>query len=503
MIAHIERRRQTLPLLPTIDHRLCGMMWRMSATPANVLFLKSALRPEGALIRTGAVPGWVAEQNARAKVQLRRCPIRSIPGWRFDASSGRLRHGSGGFFSIDGIRIRTNWEGPQVWDQPIINQPEVGFLGILTQEIDGVLHFLLQAKIEPGNLHLVQLAPTLQATRSNYNRVHHGREPLFLDLFRKAGAEQILLDQLQSEQGARFLRKRNRNIIIKVDQPLCAPAGFLWLTLAQIKTLMRQDNLINMDTRTVISGIPFGNQPADVVELLGFLADAPPLQPLHRSVLRSVLSAEGTRHSIDEIITFLTQLKSLYDLEVEHIPLAELDGWLIDELSIRRHDERFFEVIGVEVEISGREVTRWGQPMVKPAQEGLCAFVVKEINGLLHLAVQAKLECGNHDIVEFAPTVQCLTGNYRQTKSGSLPFLEEVLATPPERIVFDSLQSEEGGRFYQEQNRNLIVIAGDELSDELPPRYIWMTLNQLQTFIRFNNYLNVQARSLIAALAFL
>ena len=29
--------------------------------------------------------------------------------------------------------------------------------------------------------------------------------------------EQIILDQLQSEQGGRFLRKRNRNIIIKIE----------------------------------------------------------------------------------------------------------------------------------------------------------------------------------------------------------------------------------------------------------------------------------------------
>ena len=51
------------------------------------------------------------------------------------------------------------------WDQPIIDQPEIGFLGILCKEIKGSLHFLLQAKIEPGNKNFVQLSPTLQATR--------------------------------------------------------------------------------------------------------------------------------------------------------------------------------------------------------------------------------------------------------------------------------------------------------------------------------------------------
>lgn len=74
------------------------------------------------------------------------------------------------FFSIDGIRIATNYLDVSTWDQPIINQPEIGFLGFITKKIGGVVHFLAQAKIEPGNLNIVQLSPTLQATRSNLCR---------------------------------------------------------------------------------------------------------------------------------------------------------------------------------------------------------------------------------------------------------------------------------------------------------------------------------------------
>jgi oxidase EvaA len=76
------------------------------------------------------------------------------------------------------------------------------------------------------------------------------------------------------------------------------------------------------------------------------------------------------------------------------------------------------------------------------------------------------------------------------------------LSANKDQIIFDTLQSEEGGRFYKEQNRNMLVLAGDEISEELPENYIWMTLNQLYTFLKFNNYLNIQARSLIAAISF-
>ena len=199
----------------------------------------------------------------------------------------------------------------------------------------------------------------------------------------------------------------------------------------------------------------------------------------------------------------MTQLKSSYDLEINKVPLEAIEQWIFGKDTLSHETGKYFRVIAVDVEIGNREVVHWTQPMVEPAQEGLCAFVCKEINGILHFAVQAKLECGNHDIIEFAPTVQCLTGNYRDTKEGALPFRDYVLNAPAGQVYFDALQSEEGGRFFREQNRNMIIIAGEEVSVELPPNFIWMTLNQLYTFLKFNNYLNIQARSLIAAISFI
>ena len=40
-----------------------------------------------------------------------------------------------------------------------------------------------------------------------------GKYPIkYLEYFQNVKPHQVLLDQLQSEQGARFLKKRNRNI---------------------------------------------------------------------------------------------------------------------------------------------------------------------------------------------------------------------------------------------------------------------------------------------------
>lgn len=469
----------------------------------SLLFLKSAFTEEGSFRSVSETIEWLTEQNSAVHVDIRKTTFDQMSGWTFDDVTDNIRHESGKFFSIDGIHVRTNWGSVPEWEQPIINQPEIGYLGIITHEFNGVLHFLMQAKIEPGNVNYVQLSPTLQATKSNYTQVHKGKKPLYLEFFRDVKPEQILLDQLQSEQGARFLKKRNRNIIIKLEEEIPAYDNFIWLTLGQIKKLISHNNLVNMDSRTVISGIPFGSYEPAVVDFFNSIGNTGKSSDISHAFLKSALSVSGSIHSTDEIMAFLTRWKCDLELEIRKIPLTRISGWEIHDHEIRHKEDKYFKVIPVEVEIGNREVVRWNQPMVEPAQEGLVAFICREINGILHFAVQAKLECGNFDVIEFAPTVQCLTGNYIHSLEGKLPFLDYILNCPKDEVIFDSFQSEEGGRFYREQNRNMIVICNESFPIDLPPNYIWMTLNQLYDFLKYNNFLNIQARSLISAISFI
>jgi oxidase EvaA len=461
-------------------------------------FLKSAFSYDNSFITYDDVISWVTKQNQQIKVEVNTIPFKKLIHWNFE--NNRLSHKTGNFFSIDGINVKTNWGNINSWDQPIINQPEIGYLGFIAKSFNGILHFLVQAKVEPGNVNHVQLSPTLQATKSNYLRVHKGKSPNYLKYFINASPDQILLDQLQSEQGARFLKKRNRNIIIKVDQDIAVLENYVWLTLAQIIKLMSVDNLVNMDTRTVISGIPFGSYSDPNIIMRSFLSDKVSEDLFSNKVLNSTLNSNDGVNSISSIINFITSQKSKFDLFVEKKPLNDLKSWNITESSIEHEKNKYFKIIAVDVNINNREVINWTQPMIKPAQEGLCAFICKEINGVLHFIVQSKLECGNFDIIELAPTVQCLTGNYRNSNQKKLPFLEYILSVEKNKIIFDTLQSEEGGRFFKEQNRNMVVFAGNEISDDLPENFIWMTLHQIKSFIKYNNYLNIQSRSLISAL---
>ena len=442
---------------------------------------------------TEEIRQWINNRNREVRVKVDRIPFAEMKMWHSE-KDGSIHHDSGRFFSIVGIDVKTDYGKNQHWRQPIILQPEVGYLGILTKEIDGILFFLMQAKIEPGNVNCVQISPTLQATKSNYSKVHLGKSPHYLEYFVNAKPENIILDQLQSEQGARFMRKRNRNIIIKVEDDVPVLDDFRWMTLGQIKELMYYDNMVNMDTRTVLSGLAISD----------YITPLDGLKGMSDFGKNMVLSAT-TNHchiSTRNHLSWLTNLKARYDLHVSVCPILDMPGWKKTESEIVREDKKYFKIIGVNVTISNREVSSWCQPLVQPMQQGLCAFIIRKINGVYHFLIQAKLECGNFDVVELAPTVQCLTGNVYADNVNKPYFAEYILNVPKEQIIFDTLQSEEGGRFYKEQNRNMIVEVGEDFPLETPERFTWMTLRQIYEFLRFNNYLNIQARSLISALSY-
>jgi oxidase EvaA len=474
----------------------------MNSSYNEIEFAKSAMAIDSVITPNSSISAWLVSMNENANTRVNKIPLDKMRSWSIDSNTGSVVHDSGKFFSIEGIHVETNWTSLTHWDQPIINQPEIGYLGVLAQKKNGVLHFLMQGKIEPGNVNLVQISPTLQATKSNYTQVHKGRRPLFLEYFNGEKQVRVLIDQLQSEQGARFLRKRNRNIIVELaeSEPIETPDNFVWITLGQLKTLVKHDNLVNMDTRTVISGINYGSLNTNSLEFLSALNNN---FQIDNRMLNSALNNEIYFNSFEKIISWITSIKSRYDLKVNPKPLKSLDYWSFDGSSINHKYGKYFSVIGVNVEIGNREVISWDQPMIEPSQEGLIAFIVKEIHGVYHFLVQAKLESGNFDVIELAPTVQCLTGNYRTGfNEYSVTFIDDVLQARPENIWYSALQSEEGGRFFREQNRNMIVEVHDNFSIDVPEKYCWMTLNQLSKFIVFNNYLNIAARSLISAISF-
>jgi NDP-hexose 2,3-dehydratase. len=467
-------------------------------------FRESAFR-DSALTVDGCVSlrefeQWLDERRAANSFSVTKIPLSDLQGWHIEPETGNLVHKSGRFFRIEGVDVTTNFGPTPHWMQPIINQPEIGILGFLAKKIKSVLHFLVQAKMEPGNINILQLSPTVQATRSNYTQVHGGNRPAYLDYFLDRSRAKVLVDQLQSEQGARFLRKRNRNIIVEIDEEgqVEVLQDFCWLTLGQLFELLSVDNLVNMDARTVLSCIRF----ADGAEHYRIADAAEAEMDFRENVYVSSVATDAMAISdMDSVVSWLTHMKTHYELNTVRVPLKNVENWLFDGVQIRHKDGKFFSVVGVSVQASNREVGSWQQPLIESSKGGVLAFVCQKKNSILHFLVQGRVEPGNFDCTEMAPTLQCTQTNYDPQHPKTFPpFFEIVMNARPEQIRYSSLQSEEGGRFYHDENRYMVVELDKDYELELPDNYVWMTIAQMKEFIRFNNYFNIEARGLISCL---
>lgn len=430
---------------------------------------------------------WWEDRRRANRFEVGRIPFSQLAQWRFAPETGNLAHDSGRFFMVSGLHVKADQAGS--WYQPILNQPEIGILGILVKDVDGVPHALLQAKMEPGNVNNLQLSPTVQATRSNYTVVHRGLGTRYLDWFLHPERGRVLVDALQSEHGAWFLRKRNRNVVVRVGDEVPPHEDYRWLPLRQVFQLMRVDNLVNMDTRSVTSCLPAEMMPRP---------DSPPVDPFTEALHRSYHGDTPSLHAMQEILSWLTESRTQCDWTSVPIPLAGLHGWSQTDDEITDGGERF-RILAVQVSADNREVSRWTQPLLAPYGQGRSTFLARAFDGVLHLLIRARPEPGLLETVEIGPTVR-LPAAGGSPAAAAEPYRELAAAADPARVRFDSVLSEEGGRFYHAQTRYQVIDVGDRLPADVPEDFIWATVHQLMQLVRHGRYLNVEARTLLACL---
>ena len=221
-----------------------------------------------------------------------------------------------------------------------------------------------------------------------------------MEYFLNAVDHEIIVDQIQSEQSSRFYKKRNRNIIIKVQDEVLLKPNFKWMTLGQIKRLMKKDNIVNMDTRTVLSCIPYYNHSFSTNELKAMEAKAN-----DKSLFKSIFTMHD-EYMIPRIYQQINNSKMFDDEEDALVSLDQLSTWKHIEKEIKCVHEHDFKVIFCDIMIEGREVTRWCQPLFEATGIALFGLFVCNDDGVKKFLVRIKKEIGCFDSLELGPTVQ-------------------------------------------------------------------------------------------------
>ena len=256
---------------------------------------------------------------------------------------------------------------------------------------------------------------------------------------------------------------------------------------------MREENLVNMDTRTVLSCIPYGScSAAAAEELRKKFSDS--------ALFCSVFQGAGNP-PLTEIWHDLNDCKMFTEGQPELLPLEELKDWEMTDEMISCRKSYPFRVVYCDITMEGREVKHWTQPLFEACGIASFGLICCEDRGCMQFLVRIMPEAGCFDIAELGPTFQQeavpLHGE-RAPDSVEAFFLERLQKN--QGVFFDQLLSEEGGRFYHEQNRNILMKVRKEDLPELPEGYFLLDYKALNDLVQVNNILNIQLRNLLSLL---
>lgn len=190
------------------------------------------------------------EKKTTKKVKVETIKLDEMRSWNFNNIS--IMHESKKFFQVKGLRVHNNERENNIsWDQPIFQEINFdgGLLGLIRGIKNGLPHYLVEAKFEPGNYNQYQLSPTLQATFSNLDRAHGGREPYYYEFFKdyKQSIEKYSFSGWLSEDGGRLLNKRNFALVKTVDIEGIdlVNENFNWFSLYQLKEFLKLGAIVN------------------------------------------------------------------------------------------------------------------------------------------------------------------------------------------------------------------------------------------------------------------
>lgn len=435
---------------------------------------------------------WLETQRERLIGTADPIPWSSSKEWSF--SNGRLVHQSGGFFSLAGINVAaegTYFDGVQM---PIIDQPEIGLLGFVVCPREDGTDWLLQAKSEPGSTHWVQVGPSVQATRSNYQRRHQGQPTKFLELFMQENGEPVGSDH--SEQGSRFLYKYNRNAVVQVAERFEVDAPeWAWTSDTKMRHALGQDFAINTDARSVIVSHDWAFLRKGAKLFTGEGEFNPTYTSLRDLLAASSLPRSNDADVVQGVLDQLRQQRSSAKTRVSTVPLDALPGWDMktDRLSATNgalYGDIEFQMYRVTA--PGREVEAWDQPFSVGKKRHRAGLILAMHHGVLHVAFRRVDEPGFLGAIQLGPTFQ--------TDAPCDPVVSELIFESGRQPDLKVAQSDEGGRFMN----SVVDYEIHNMTDCALPRFgediDWLSISQIQALTRVPGAMTNEARSALSVI---
>ena len=218
------------------------------------------------------------------------------------------------------------------------------------------------------------------------------------------------------------------------------------------------------------------------------------MESLHENINNSLKCLDGPKYKLSDLKKYYSELQENDAFDVNLIGISSIKNWGYDKDQNYVHDSnKFFSIKSVKYNETENGI-------IHQSDIGVLGILATTINDILHILVQFKEEPGNINKAQLSPTIQATKSNYSKAHGGSFPpYWEIFISIPKDNYIFDSLQPEQGLRYWQKFNQN--VIAETEYIEE-QPGFKWMTLGQVLAFTRNDNSINSCLRSVLSLVSF-
>ncbi|MDC1068555.1 NDP-hexose 2,3-dehydratase family protein [Candidatus Kapabacteria bacterium] len=355
-----------------------------------------------------------------------------------------ISHKTGGFFHLIGLQLKDK-------QKLMLYQPQGAFNGLIFTVKKGQVFLLIQARIEPGNSGIGQFGPTIQSTPANYLRLHGGKQTPYLDYFMGLKPNsKLVFNSTQLDLGERYYQKTKILSYVFVEDELHLHQGMCWVSLNTIQECLFTDNFLNTDLKS----------------MLGIFDWDSLLKP-------------DTKTNDTHIELKIPYYKS--DCNSKFIGLSELIDWDITNHGIEAQNPK--EDISAKlfrVKTLTREKMEWYQPLITFSKKGRFILCYKIIENEYYFLLKYGSEFGIPGQFVFQPSFNFYAED------------DDFLIDPSWNLIHNIIQSEEGGRFYKNENDYQIFEIINDL--ELKQDQSWFSTKQFKRILLTSNLCSIQLR---------
>ncbi len=197
--------------------------------------------------------------------------------------------------------------------------------------------------------------------------------------------------------------------------------------------------------------------------------------------------------STSELRCFLEETIKKSDFKLQKIKFTDQNQWSIKDGVLSHISNSFFHVTGIENRIINEQHLILFQP-----QSGLTGLALFKDGYQIYILLQARVEPGNSNIGQYAPTIQATPGNYLQMHGGKKPSYTELFMSfsPIANTLGNNTQLDLGKRYFK-KNKVHSYLELNELI-ETKENMIWVPLQVVAEVLTIDNFLNADLRSLIS-----